>query len=95
MGDSLSPAQIQQVELIAEVEVRRYFDHYLNEVFPKQQKAMREHTHLMIEKHDSADDAHGGIELKFNRLFWVSAGLVLSGVGAGSFLAKWLWGTVL
>lgn len=64
----------RQVHEIAELEVRRYFDSYLQKVFPEQVKALKHHTHRAIEAHDTDDKAHGGIEKKVNRFFWVLLG---------------------
>lgn len=64
----LNDDQRQEVEDVAELKVRRYFDQYLNEVFPEQVKGIKAHTHLLIEKHDGDRKAHGGAETKANRL---------------------------
>jgi hypothetical protein len=83
----LSDEQQSQVAQIAELETRRYFDTYLNEVFPQQVKAIREHTHLMIEKHDGDRKAHGSAERKINRVLWGVAGIVTLGSLAGAWAA--------
>jgi len=89
-GESLSSAQSREVQHIAELETRRYFDHYLNEVWPAQQKALREHTHLMIEKHDADDRAHGGVEKKVHRIIWMILGAVAAGGLGGAGLTRLL-----
>lgn len=64
----LNDDQRQEVEDVAELKVRRYFDTYLTTTFPIQMRAIREHTHLQVEKHDGDRRAHGGAETKANRL---------------------------
>lgn len=88
--EALTPSQVVQVQQIAELETRRYFDHYLTEVWPQQQKALREHTHLMIEKHDDSDEAHGGVERRFNRTLWLAMGSALTGGMGGAGLMQLL-----
>jgi hypothetical protein len=73
---SLSQDQERETGRIAELEVRRYFDHYLADVFPRQVTAIREHTHLSIEKHNGDRGAHGGAERKVNKLLWGIAAIV-------------------
>jgi len=84
----LNSNQRREVEQLAELQTRRYFDHYLQEVFPQQQKALREHTHLMIEKHDASDTAHGRIEQRFNRVVWIAAGVGLAAGASGVGLVR-------
>ncbi len=73
----LSKNEQEQVEQIAELEVRRYFDRYLTEVFPKQIAAV-------VKAHDQAADAHGGIRGKFSKFKWILVGLAIGGgMGAG------------
>ena len=67
----------KKMETVAELKVRQYFDHYLTATFPKQVQAM-------IDAHNSDREAHGGVERRFNRLFWMGIGMALatgSGVG--------------
>jgi len=69
---------------IAELVVRRYFDGYLQNVFPEQVKALKHHTHNTIEAHDASDEAHGSVERRFSKLFWMLLGgsmVVGSGLG--------------
>ena len=76
---------------IAELEVRRYFDEYLNTAFPRQIAATQEYTRCSIEKHNLDDQAHGAVESRFNRFFWVLIGLSLAGgTGAGYTLSALL-----
>lgn len=76
---ALDQDEMRQVEQIAELAVRQYFDHYLTDVFPQQVRAIREHTHLMVERHDQSDRAHGSVERRFNRLVWLTAGMAAAG----------------
>lgn len=78
------PLTDKQVKDIAELEVRRYFDHYLKEVWPSQQAAMEDHVNLLISNHDSSDGAHGKVELKANRLLWLIAACSTLSGGAGA-----------
>lgn len=64
----------QRVRELAELEVRRYFDHYLQDVLPQQLKALKHHTHTTVEAHDNSPDAHGGVEKKVNRFMWMLLG---------------------
>lgn len=64
----LNKQQRQEVKDIAELEVRRYFDHYLREVFPKQLRA-----------HDQNVFAHGGIVRKFARFKYLLVGFGAAG----------------
>lgn len=83
---SLTPEQRQEVKEIAELQVRRYFDHYQTEVFPQQLKTI-------INTHDSDDKAHGAVEKKVNRAVWVFTGVAAAGGLAGSFASK-VWAFV-
>lgn len=77
----------EEMERVAELEVRRYFDFYLNNTFPQQIKELQEHTRCQIEKHDRDRESHGGVELRFNRFFWILLGLAASGgAGAGTII---------
>lgn len=89
MSDTaLTTVQIREVDARIENGVRRYFDHYLENVFPQQQKALREHTHLMIKQHEDSDSAHGGVERKFTRLIWLLAGVGTASGGLGVGLTR-------
>lgn len=88
----LSDADREAIVNIAKLEVREYFDHYLNVVLPRQEKANRHHTHLTVEAHNSSRKAHGGVEQKVNRMRWVLVGLgtglgFLGGLGGKMFAA--------
>lgn len=72
----LSESERGQIAEIAELEIRRYFDKYLNEVFPKQI------ADIMV-AHDKAADAHGGIRGKFSKLRWTLVGFAAGGGIAG------------
>jgi hypothetical protein len=68
------PGTLTRDELreIAELEVRRYFDHYLREVFPKQVKELISH-------HDRNVFAHGGIVRKFAQAKYLVVGFACAG----------------
>lgn len=90
---ALTVAQIREVDARIENGVRRYFDHYLENVFPRQQRALREHTHTQIALHDRGIGAHGGVERKVSRLLWVAVGAAATGGGVGAGLARLLAGS--
>lgn len=89
-NDALSQAQVREVQQIAELETRRYFDHYLREVWPAQQAALREHIDVMIRQHDDSDVAHGGTERKVHRFIWVLLGMAAAGGAGGAGLMRLL-----
>lgn len=66
----------ERVKELAELETRRYFDMYLQDVFPDQMK-------LIIENHNGDRSAHGSSERKVNRLTW---GLTVI-IGLAGFIA--------
>ena len=80
----LNENQRREVQHTAELEVRRYFDHYLNNVWPKQQVELEKHCRKRIEVHDKSPEAHGAVARKFNRVFYVALGVAV-GSGAGGF----------
>jgi hypothetical protein len=82
---ALTEQEIDRIKELAELETRRYFDDYLQNVFPEQMKALRAHTYTQIEKHNMNPDAHGGVEKKVNRTLWIIAGAAGVG-GAGTIL---------
>lgn len=72
----LSESEIARVKEIAELETRRYFDHYLDTVFPVQ-------VERFIDAHNDCPEAHGGVEKKVNRVLWICAGAAAVGTGVG------------
>ena len=88
MSEALTDAQVRETRQIAQLEVRAYFDHYLEKILPAQQKAARAHTHILIEAHDASDKAHGGVEARVNKARWVILGWIIAGAGGGLGLAK-------
>lgn len=64
----LNQQQRTEVAEIAELTVRRYFDHYLQDVFPKQMRA-----------HDVNVYAHGGIVRRFARFKYLLFGFAAAG----------------
>jgi len=69
------------VREVAELEVRRYFDHYLQNTFPVQ-------VEKFIDIHDLCPDSHGGVERKFSRMVWVIVGASAAGGGVVAGAAK-------
>lgn len=80
----LSQNQKSEVETIAELQVRRYFDQYLTEVFPKQ-------VATLIRAHDTSVFAHGGVARRFSRAKYLLMGFCAAGgLGAGAGLRELL-----
>lgn len=72
----------KKVEMMVELGVRRYFDHYLEDIFPKQIAAV-------MEAHDKAADAHGGITGQFMKFRWLIVGAAAGGgLGFGTMIHK-------
>lgn len=70
----------EQVADIAELTTRRYFDHYLKNVLPKQMETA-------IKIHDTDDQSHGGVERRFNKMQHLLIGFAAAGgLGAGTVL---------
>jgi hypothetical protein len=70
----VTPAERQQVLDIAELQVNRYFDHYLSEVFPEQMDRL-------FKNHDDNVDAHPvqfktlyATKRRVDRVTWMFAG---------------------
>lgn len=73
-----------RVQEIAELEVRRYFDRYLADVFPGQ-------IETIMKAHNESTEAHGGILEQFKKLRWTLIGMAVSGgFGAGLGVDKFL-----
>lgn len=72
---ALTEQEIQRIKELAELETRRYFDHYLESVFPEQ-------VERFIDAHNECQEAHGGVEKKVSRTLWMLAGAAAVG-GAG------------
>lgn len=91
MSDGLNRCQREDAQAIAEIEVRQYFDYYLREIWPQHQEALKQHVEDRVQAHDDDDEAHGGVETRFNRLIWVAIGAsVAFGTAGGAGLAKLL-----
>lgn len=85
---SLSSSQYREVQQIAELETRRYFDHYLKSVWPLQQSAIEKKLEAELEAHNTNTEAHGRIELKVSRLIWVIVGSATAGGASAATLTK-------
>jgi hypothetical protein len=83
MSDGLNADQEREAARIAEIETRRFFDNYLQRVWPQQHAALLQAMQQGIRLHNEDKEAHGRVELKFNRAFWVLLGMAAaSGAGA-------------
>ncbi len=81
---SLSDSERMESKDIAELEVRRYFDAYLQDVFPAQVK-------MYIDGHNTSPDAHDGVAKAFSRARWIITGAAaVAGLGAGAGLKSLL-----
>lgn len=91
MSDNgLTSEQSEQVRLIAELQTRRYFDNYLNNVWPRQQAEIVKAMEQSIRLHDGHPAAHGGVERKFTRVVWLVAGAACVGSGGATALIRLL-----
>lgn len=83
----MDEADCKKVELLAEVTVRRFFTHYLEEVFPKQLAAT-------ITAHNKDVTAHtqqiqGAVRAESSRVkLWLISLIFVGGVGGGVGVAK-------
>lgn len=75
----LNQQQRAEVSDIAELAVRRYFDHYLTEVFPAQVKGIEG----KIRAHDQSVFAHGSIVRRFAKFKYLLLGFAAAGGIAG------------
>lgn len=80
----LNSTQRREVEALAELSVRRYFDHYLENIFPAQIARIEKEVDLKIRVHNSSSHAHGRVERTVTRTVWLTLGAALAGAsGAG------------
>lgn len=80
----LSDDQRQEVTTIAKLTVHEYFDHYLEEVFPKS-------ITTILDAHDHNCAAHNSVAKRFGQLKWLLTGLAFGGgIGGGVGLSKLL-----
>jgi len=84
----LDTDEIKQVRDLSELEVRRYFDHYLQNVVPKQMEEVKKARVIMIQNHDADPEAHGAVEKKLNKMIFVIMGVAGAGGGLGAVAAK-------
>lgn len=80
----MDPQARKEVQDIAEIQVRRYFDHYLQNVWPQQEKALRDYTDQRVKKHDMCKEAHGRVERRMDRAKWMLAGWATVFAAVGS-----------
>lgn len=85
--EALNPAQVREVEHIADLAAQQYFSNYLEHIWPVQQAAVNEAIRVAVTTHDSSKLAHGGVERKFSKYLWVFLGcLIGSSVGGAGLL---------
>lgn len=80
---ALTERERDEVKELAELEVRRYFDNYLENVFPKQ-------VSQIVQLHNLNPKAHGGVERKVSKAIWLITGASALGGGAAAGVAKLL-----
>lgn len=88
----MTPADHQEVMDIAEVQVNRYFDHYLSEIFPAQLDRMFAAHNESVEAHPKAFKTLAVVKKKVDRVFWMGAGIafLVTALGAvGSVVYYW------
>jgi len=76
----VNDSEKKEMKDIAELEVRRYFDTYLRDVYPAQ-------TKQILDLHDKNEEAHGGMPRRFNRVIWTLLGVATAGGGIGGTVA--------
>lgn len=82
-NDAAKSVDCAKMELVAEVVVGRYFDHYLEQVFPKQ-------IEQIMSAHNDSTSAHGGVLEQFKKLKWSLMGVAAAGGIGGVGLTKLL-----
>lgn len=77
---ALSERDLTRVDERIELGVHRYFDNYLNNVFPRQ-------INEIMEAHNNNMEAHGGVCKKVSKYKWLSIGVLigLGGLGGAFF----------
>lgn len=78
---ALTERERDEVKELAELEVRRYFDTYLKDVFPTQ-------VGQIVRLHNLSPAAHGGVERKVNRAIWLITGASALGGGLSAGVMK-------
>ncbi len=77
----------KEMELIAEIEVRRFFDIFLNEVFPQQLEAVVTAHNRDVTAH--APQIKAAIKAESSRIkLWVYGLIFAAGAGGGVGVAK-------
>lgn len=74
----LSQRDKGEVEALAELQVRRYFDDYLQNTLPTT-------LQQVVKSHDDSADAHKGVSRRVDRLLWVLLTGAVAGGGAAGF----------
>ena len=83
----MDDAECKKVEMIAEVKVRRFFDHYLNEVFPKQLAAAITAHNLDVTAHSQQIEEAVKTESLRTRLLMLGM-IFIGGLGGGLGISK-------
>lgn len=77
----------QTITNLAKLVVHEYFDHYLNEVWPKNEARLVSAMQTAITTHNQDVRAHAGVARRFDRFFWVLIGVSMSsGIGIGTLI---------
>ena len=87
-ANGLTVEQQKEVERIAELQVRRYFDHYLANVFPRQVARLERDIDVKIQAHDDSPMAHGRVERLVNRTLWMAMGVAVAAGAGGAELLR-------
>ena len=77
----------KKVEMIAEIKVRRFFDHYLNVIFPKQLTAMITAHNLDVTAHSQQIKEAVRTESLRTRLLMLGM-IFIGGLGGGLGISK-------
>lgn len=81
--DAAKNVDCAKMEMVAELVVSRYFDHYLEQVFPRQ-------IQQIMDAHNDSTSAHGGVLEQFKKLKWSLMGVAAAGGIGGVGLTKLL-----
>ena len=88
----MNPADCKKMELVAEVTVQRFFNHYLEEVFPEQlERAITAHNQDVTAHVQQIREA---VKTESTRVkLWLVGVIFAGGVGGGVGLAKAIFGS--
>jgi hypothetical protein len=88
----VTPAEHQQIAELTELQVHRYFDHYLTDVFPKQMDRCFAAHNSDVDAHPEAFGTMRKTKRRVDRVLWMIAGGsavggAIFGAAAGKFPA--------